>query len=586
MSEIVLKGVAAAPGIVFGNAFILDKQEFVVSPRAVLDNEVPSEQAKFEEAVTLAKTEIINLKNKLGAEHTGHESKIFDAHLLILEDQSFVQDVLKRIEKEKLCVEYVFTEVVSGYLKKFAMLKDEYLRERASDINDISRRVLKHLVGEYKLHELENVKEKLIIIGHDLSPSDTASMYNKNIIGFVTDIGGKTSHTAIMAKSLGVPAVVGLKDVTLKANNQDYLIVDGQRGLVIVNPEKETLAQYKSKQLKIAKSKSSFDQIKNLPGETKDGRKVGVYANLELPEEIPSVIAAGADGIGLYRTEFFYMNRVDLPAEEEQFQAYKKVVQKMKGKPVTIRTLDIGGDKFLSVPHMPIDMKPALGWRGIQFCLQQPELFKTQLRALLRASKYGPLRIMYPMISGVHELRQANLLLEEAQKELEDMRKPYDSDVDVGIMIEVPAAVIVADLLAKEVDFFSIGTNDLIQYSLAIDRVNEHTAELYEPANPAILRMIKSTVDAGHKEGIKVSLCGEMSGELHLAFLLLGLELDELSMSAVNIPQIKSMIRNVEYKKAKKIAHTVLNMSTQAEIESVVLNRLKEMIPEQFNYDT
>ncbi len=583
MEEIILKGVAAAPGIIFGYAFILDKQDFVIAPRTIMENEVPSEIARFLEAVIHAKDEIVDLKNKIDAQKRANETQIFDAHLMILEDRSLINDVEKRIRAEKLSAEYIFMEVIRDYLSKFANIDDEYLRERASDINDIGRRVLKNLVDEDRLHALDNVEEKLIIIGHDLSPSDTASMYNKNIIGFATDIGGKTSHTAIMAKSLGVPAVVGLKDATLRIRNQDYLIVDGERGMVVVNPKEETLSQYKSQQTKIQETRDRIQEIKDLPCETTDGKKIGLYANLELPEEMPAIISSGADGIGLYRTEFFYMNRMDLPSEDEQFEVYKNVVEQMKGGMVTIRTLDIGGDKFLSTLQIPIDMSPSLGWRGIQFCLRQPDIFKTQLRAILRASAFGNLRLMYPMISGVQELRQANALLEEAKLNLKEEGVAFDENMPVGVMIEIPAAALMADMLARETDFFSIGTNDLIQYTFAIDRVNEQTAQLYEPANPAILRLIRVTIEAAHKEGIKVSLCGEMSGELALAFILLGLEVDDLSMSSVSILQIKNMIRNVTYKKAKEVAHEAVSLATSEEVETITLNRLKTMAPDLFN---
>ncbi|MFT5388100.1 MAG: phosphotransferase system enzyme I (PtsI), partial [Candidatus Omnitrophota bacterium] len=372
----------------------------------------------------------------------------------------------------------------------------------------------------------------------------------------------------------------------LRIHNQDFLIIDGTKGVVIVNPTEETLVQYHSQQDKIEETKGRFEDIKDLPSQTTDGKRIGLFANVELKEEIPSVLKYGADGIGLYRTEFFYMNRVDLPTEQEQFETYKEVAENIKPSCVTIRTLDLGGDKFLSSLQIPRDMSAHIGWRAIQFCLHQPKIFKTQLSAILRASAYGNIRLMYPMITGVNELHQANAILNEVKDTLRSDDVKFDEKMPIGCMIEVPAAAVTANILAKEADFFSIGTNDLIQYTLAIDRVNEQTAELYEPSHPAILQLIKMTVDAAHKEGIKVSLCGEMASELIFAFILVGLEVDDLSMSPVSILQVKEMIRNVGYKEAKKIAKEVLSLSTAEEVEHVLKTRLNKLAPQIFNMES
>ncbi len=580
MKEIILKGIPAAPGVVCGRAFILDKQEFIVPPRAIAQNEIPIEIARFEEALIRTREEILQIQKKISSQMEVEHARIFDAHILVLEDRTLIDEVIKRIRSEKLSAEYVFSEVLKKYLKIFSQIEDEYLRERVSDIDDVGRRVLKNLVQESKLHDFENLTEQLIVVSHNLSPSDTASMYNKNIIAFATDVGGKTSHTAIMAKTLGVPAVVGLKDATLQVNNQDELIIDGRKGLVIIHPSDETKKLYQDVRSKIVEFQERFKDIKDLAPETKDKKRITLLANLELPEEIPTILESGAEGIGLYRTEYFYMNRHDLPSEEEQFEAYKHVAQAMGSRPVTIRTLDLGGDKFISSLEVPKDMYSFLGWRAIRFCLARPDIFKVQLRAILRASAFGDIRLMYPMISGVGELRQANVILNEVKVELKKSKVRFNEKIPVGVMIEVPSAAVVADHLAQEADFFSIGTNDLIQYSLAVDRVREQSPDLYEPSHPAILRLIKNTIDAAHHAKIRISLCGEMSGEPVSAIILLGLGLEEFSMSALNLLAIKKMIRSIHIKDAKELAKKALTLATSRDIEEVILKRLKELAPD------
>jgi phosphotransferase system enzyme I (PtsI) len=585
MSEIILKGIPAAPGVAMGSAFILDKQEFVVTPRAIMEQEVPIEIARFEEALIKTREEIAGIQKKISEDMGGKHAQLFDAHLLVLEDRTLIEEVVKRIKVTKLCGEYIFSEVLKKYVKIFSRIEDEYLRERVGDINDVGRRVLKNLMEEHKLHDLDNLTEELIIISHDLSPSDTASMYNKNILAFATDIGGPTSHTAIMAKTLGVPAVVGLKDATLHIHNQDYVIVDGRKGKVVVNPTEETLSDYKKAIDRILQFKDQFKDIQDLPAETNDGRRVELFANLELPEEVPSALKYQAGGIGLYRTEYFYMNRNDLPTEEEQFNAYKQVAEAMGDKIVTIRTLDLGGDKFISSLQIPKEMFPYLGWRAIRFCFVRPDIFKTQLRAILRASAYGNVRLMYPMITGPSELSKANEILQEVKDELRAKKIKFNKDIKSGVMIEVPSAAMTADMLAQQAHFFSIGTNDLIQYTLAVDRVNEQTANLYEPGHPGVLRLIKRAIDAAHDHGIEVGCCGEMASEPYLALILLGLNLDAFSMSPSNILQVKKMIRSVSLKDAAQLAQEVLGLENGKDVEMVSRQRLQSFVPEILSND-
>jgi phosphotransferase system enzyme I (PtsI) len=579
MNEIVLKGIPAAPGISYGQAFILDKGEFIVPNRSISSSEIDSEIARFEEAVNNARREIHHLQIKIAQDMGDAHAQIFDAHLLVLQDMTLLNQVTSGIRKTKSSAEYVFCAVIKKFVEAFAQMPDEYLRERASDVSDISKRVLKHLMDESKLHDLDSLQDDLIIVAHDLSPSDAVSMYNKKIKGFLTDIGGRTSHTAIIAKSLGVPAVVGLKDATLRINNQDYVVIDGQKGLVIINPSVDTKESYIKEQNKITASLEKLEDIKDLPAQTLDGKRVPMLANLELSSEIPAVRKYGAEGIGLYRTEFLYMNRTDLPSEEEQYQSYSQVARQVAPFGVTIRTLDLGGDKFISSVQIPKDMSPFLGCRAIRFCLDRPDIFKTQLRAILRASVHGRIQMMYPMISGVGELRQANAILELVKISLRDEKIPFDEQIKVGIMIEVPAAVMTAEALARETNFFSIGTNDLIQYTLAVDRVNEKTAHLYEPAHPAVLKMIQKTIDAGHNEGIHVSLCGEMASDPMMAFMLLGMGIDEFSMSATGILTVKRMIRSVKLQDAQRIAYEAMQLATGQEVEEFVSDQLRRYLP-------
>ncbi len=576
-NSIQLKGIPAAPGIAIGSAYLFGKQEIRISKRPIKESEIPLEIVRFEEALIKTRRQIMDIQKKISKEMGQEGSEIFDAHLLVLEDRMLIDEVISRLKKDKQGVEYIFNEALSKYAKVFSKIEDEYLRERVADISDVGRRVIHNLMGKQQ-KSLSDLDESVIVVSHDLSPSDTAAMQKKHVMAIVTDIGGRTSHTAILAKSLEIPAVVGLEQATLTIRNDDKLIVDGRQGIVIVNPNKEQIDKYSRAKEEIFRLTSTVQEFKDLAPVTTDGHRVVLAANIELPEEVDSVIAHGAEGVGLYRTEFFYMNRKDLPSEEEHYRRYKAVAEKVKPNAVIIRTLDLGGDKFLSSLNVPRDMAPFLGWRAIRFCLAQPQIFKVQLRAILRASAHGNLKLMYPMISGIEELLQANKLLEECKQELRKQKIAFDNDIEVGAMIEVPSAALTCDILAKEVSFFSIGTNDLIQYSLAVDRSNEKVAYLYEPTHPAVLRLIKNIIDAGHKADIWVGMCGEMAGEPSLVILLLGLGLDEFSVSTVAIPDLKKIIRSVSFKESKEVAQKAMTLASAKEVEEFTQSNFKGIL--------
>ncbi|MBI1883891.1 MAG: phosphoenolpyruvate--protein phosphotransferase [Chlamydiae bacterium] len=573
------KGIAVSPGIAIGKVFIFDSSEDSVVQRPISEEDLPKEIARFEDALIATRREILNIQRQISQKLDVEHAQIFNAHLMVLEDRALIEEVIKRLEKDQYNVEYVFQQVIKKYCEIFSQINDEYLKERSSDIRDVSRRVLHNLTGK-KREDLVHLPEEMIVAAYDLSPSDTALMHKERVIGFVTDIGSKTSHTAIMARSLEIPAVVGLHDLSSRLKMGETIILDGNRGVVIVNPSKSTLASYKQERQKVVVFENKLAVLKDLTAKTLDGHEITLSANIEMPEDIHSVLEHGAHGVGLYRTEFFYMNRSDLPTEEEHFKAYQEVAKKVWPHDVIVRTLDLGGDKFLSHLEIPREMNPFLGWRAIRFCLERLDIFKVQLRAILRASTSRNIKLMYPMISGLDELIRANEVLKDVKGELKKEGVPFNDQVEVGAMIEIPSAALTADVLAKHVDFFSIGTNDLIQYSLAVDRVNEKIAHLYQPAHPAVLRLIQMVIEAAHEADIWVGMCGEMAGDPAMALILLGLGLDELSTSPSAVPEIKKIIRSVHFSVVQQLAREVLSLTSAQEIERKAVKLLTEIAPE------
>jgi len=496
--------------------------------------------------------------------------------LALLEDSMLLEQTTRTIRENQFTADWAFNKVLQNLLDTFHRIEDPYLRERGHDLRQIGHRVLENLAGRQP-DSIASIKDAVIVIAHDLSPADTTQILNSSILGFATDVGSRTSHTAITARSLGVPAVVGLERITEEYSAEGPVIIDGESGVVILDPTEETVREYAEKRKAFSQRTRDLARFARLPTVTRDGKTLSLMANIEFPEEANIALRSGADGVGLYRTEFLFLNRKDLPSEEEHFETYRKVVEKFQRHPVTIRTLDLGGDKFASQLDLADEMNPAMGLRAIRFCLREKEIFKDQIRAVLRASAFGKLRMMFPMISGVAELHEALALVDEVRGELKRRRVPFDKGMSIGIMIEIPSAAIIADLLAKEVAFFSIGTNDLIQYALAIDRVNEHVSYLYEPLHPAILRLIRRIVDAGHEAGIPVSMCGEMAGEPLYSYVLLGLGLDELSMNATAIPRVKRILRKSVAFEAKEFVGELLLHSTAGEIGRILRKKMDDL---------
>jgi len=576
-----IQGIGASPGIVTGKAFMVERSKVRAPEKRIQSEQVDDEVERFLRAIQESRNQLMEIKEKILDPEVRRHSFILDVHLMILDDQMLIQDTIDTIRKKKVNPEWALDLTLEKLDTAFKAIEDEYLRERRSDLHYVSGRIFRNLLGK-KHDDIAKIKGKVIVVAHDLSPADTLQMNLKNLAGFITDIGGKVSHTAILARSLGIPAVVGLEVGTSLINGGDLLIMDGDTGEVVINPTEKVSESFFERKRRIKTMEREVLKYASLPAETRDGVRVRLHANIEMVEEVPSAKNHGAEGIGLYRTEILYLNRKDLPNEEEHYQTYRRLAESISPAVATIRTLDIGGDKFLANYSAENEMNPAMGLRAIRFSMKEVDIFKIQLRGILRASVHGKLRILFPMISGIGEIRQAKAILEEVKKSLAKARVPFDQGIEIGAMIEIPSASITADILAREVDFFSIGTNDLIQYALAVDRINEHVSYLYEPLHPAILRIIRGVVQSAHQVGIPVAICGEMAAEPAYSLVLLGLGLDEFSMNPVAIPKVKKMLRMSRFEETQNLVEQVFQFSTASEIEGHVRNWMAERFPEDF----
>lgn len=581
--EKIIRGIPVSPGVCRGKILVLARsQEDKIPKHHLSEEQLAHEAHRLEQALIITRRQIIEVQEQVTRALGAEDATIFDAHLLVLEDPTLIEEVSRFIFQEKVSAEYAFQQVADKYAKTLSAIDDEYLRERAADMRDVTARILNNLQGRSDEFDPRRMEEPCIIISHDLTPSRTARLDKKMALGFATDIGSKTSHTAIMARSMRIPAVVGLQTASRELHTGDYALLDGFNGLIIINPTDQTLFEYGQLVRKHVTLEEKLRDVNDKPAVTLDGQRVILSANVEQPGDTEAVLASGAEGVGLYRTEYLFINRETLPTEEEQYQAYRQIATALKPSPVIIRTLDLGGDKFLSHLNVPAEMNPFLGWRAIRFCLQERDIFRAQLRAILRASVEGNVKLMYPMISCVDELIQANELVKEYQQELKAEGTPFDPNIEIGAMIEIPSAAVAAEALAKRVKFFSLGTNDLIQYTLAVDRLNEKIAHLYQPTHPAILNLIKMTVDAGHKHGIWVGICGEMAGDPLFTPLLLGLGLDEVSVAPPSVPQIKYLIRRSKMSEAKELAACALSCENSQQILPRLQAYAREVAPSLF----
>lgn len=572
MSKLI-KGIAASDGVAIAKAYLLVEPDLTFDKNEKV-TDVEGEVAKFNNAIEASKVELTKIRNNAEVQLGADKAAIFDAHLLVLDDPELIQPIQDKIKNENANAASALTDVTTQFVTIFESMDNEYMKERASDIRDVSKRVLSHILG-VELPNPSMIDESVVIVGNDLTPSDTAQLNKEFVQGFATNIGGRTSHSAIMSRSLEIPAIVGTKSITQEAKQGDMIIVDGLNGDVIVNPTEDELIAYQDKRERYFADKKELQKLRDADTVTVDGVHAELAANIGTPNDLPGVIENGAQGIGLYRTEFLYMGRDQMPTEEEQFEAYKEVLEAMDGKRVVVRTLDIGGDKELSYLNLPEEMNPFLGYRAIRLCLAQQDIFRPQLRALLRASVYGKLNIMFPMVATINEFREAKAILLEEKENLKNEGHDISDDIELGIMVEIPATAALADVFAKEVDFFSIGTNDLIQYTLAADRMSERVSYLYQPYNPSILRLVKQVIEASHKEGKWTGMCGEMAGDETAIPLLLGLGLDEFSMSATSILKARRQINGLSKNEMTELANRAVDCATQEEVIELVNNYVK-----------
>jgi phosphoenolpyruvate-protein phosphotransferase (PTS system enzyme I) len=568
-------GISASPGIVISNAFLYNEESFSVPCYSITEQEVDFEIERYSNAIVSASEELTELKASIEREHSEEEARFLDSHILMLHDPMFKDQVFEKLRVDLYNVEWIVQSVIQKLVNKLNASADIYMQERTMDMNDVAKRIINTLLMRKRI-SLAELSHEVIIVTPDLLPSDTLLMNKWMVKGIAMDAGGRTSHTAILARSFGIPAILGLRSITKEVKDGDLLIIDGHAGVVIVEPDEETLERYKKKQTVNLKRESELFNLGNLPSETRDGKKINLKANIEVPDEMDSVRAYNASGIGLFRSEFLVMQSGQEMDEELQFEVYKKVVLGMEGGSVTIRTLDVGGDKLIHEIAQKNEKNPLLGWRAIRFCLERVDIFKVQLRAILRASVFGPVRIMFPMISGIEELERAIKVLNSVKKDLKAEGIAFSEDIPVGCMIEVPSAAMTSDILARKADFFSIGTNDLIQYTIAVDRGNEKITSMYEPFHPAVLRLIRMVVENGHKAGIPVGMCGEMAGDPLATVILLGMGLDEFSMSAFGIPEIKRIIRSTTILESEEFLGTLMDMKSFKDIDRYVRNWMEE----------
>ena len=571
----MITGIPASPGIVFGKALVLKEEKIVLDTQKISEDQVEAEVARFY-AGREAAVEQLNSIHQRALKSLGEEkAAIFEGHLMILEDEELEEEILDYLRSNKVNASVAASKIIDQQVEMLSEIDDEYLKERAGDIRDIGNRLIKNILGMH-IVDLGDITEESILVAYDLTPSETAQLNLEKVLGFITDIGGRTSHTSIMARSLELPAIVGTNDVTTRVNTGDYLILDAVNNRVYVNPTQAEIDELKTLEAKLAEEKAELAKLKDLPAVTLDGHKVDVVANIGTIRDCEGAHRNGAEGVGLYRTEFLFMDRDQLPSEEEQFIAYKEVVEAMEGRLVVLRTMDIGGDKELPYLNLPKEMNPFLGWRAVRIALDRREILHAQLRAVLRASAFGKLAVMFPMIISVEEIRELKSVLETLKAELRAEGKAFDENIQVGVMVETPSAAVNAKFLAKEVDFFSIGTNDLTQYTLAVDRGNELISHLYNPMSPSVLGLIKQVIDASHAEGKWTGMCGELAGDERATLLLLGMGLDEFSMSAISVPRIKKLIRHVNYQEVKALADEALQKPTAAEIDQLIQAFLAE----------